>query len=67
MFFKAKLTADLNHDLGTKTHLGSLRHVGDSSVKGFMMPNLLPDGWKYSSSKLKISVEITSKLCLINR
>ena len=48
----AKLTADLNHDLGTKTHLGSLRHAGDSArVKGLMMPNLLPDGRKYSSNK----------------
>ena len=25
----AKLMADLNHDVGTKTHLGSLRHAGD--------------------------------------
>ena len=25
----AKLTADLNHDVGTKTRLGSLRHAGD--------------------------------------
>ena len=33
----AKLMADLNHDLGTKTHLGSLRHAGDSSrVKGLI-------------------------------
>ena len=31
LFFNAmaKLTADLNHDLGTKTRLGSLRHTGD--------------------------------------
>ena len=31
LFFNAmaKLTADLNHDLGTKTRLGSLRHAGD--------------------------------------
>ena len=26
----AKLAADLNHDLGTKTHLGSLRHASAS-------------------------------------
>ena len=69
LFFNmAKLTADLNHDLRTKTHLGYLRHAGDSSrIKGLMMPNLLPGGRKYSSNKLRISVEITSKLCLINR
>ena len=55
----AKLTAHLNHHLGTKTHLGSLRHAGDSSrVKGFMMPNLLP--WE----RAQISEEITSKLRL---
>ena len=48
----AKLTADLNHDLRTKTHLGSLRHAGDSSrVKGLMMPNQLPGRRKYSSNK----------------
>ena len=64
----AKLTADLNHDLRTKTHLGSLRHAGDSSrVKGLMMPNHLPGERKYSSNKPCISVEIRSKLCLINR
>ena len=64
LFFNmAKLTADLNHDLRTKTHLGSLRHAGDSSrIKGLMMPNLLPGGRKYSSNKHWISVEITSKL-----
>ena len=44
----AKLMADLNHHLGTKTHLGSLRHAGDSSrVKGLMMSNVLPGGRKY--------------------
>ena len=62
-FDMAKLTADLNHDLRTGTHLGSLRHAGDSSrIKGLMMPNLLPGGRKYSSNKFWISVEITSKL-----
>ena len=35
--WKAKLTADLNHDLRTKTNLGD-----SSRVKGLMMPNLLP-------------------------
>ena len=64
----AKLTAYLNHDLGTKTLLVSLRNAGDlMRVKGLMMPNLLPGGRKYSLNKLRISVEITSKLCLINR
>ena len=59
----AKLTADLNHDLGTRTHLGSLRHAGDSSkIKGLMMANLLPGGRKYSSNKHWISVELRSKL-----
>ena len=59
----SKLTADLNHDLRTKTHLGSLRHAGDSwRIKGLMMPNLLPGGRKYSSNKRWTSVEITSKL-----
>ena len=59
----AKLAADLNHDLRARTHLGSLRHAGDSSrIKGLMMPNLLPGGHKYSSNKRWISVEITSKL-----
>ena len=69
LFFNmAKIMADLNHDLGTKTHLGSLRHAGDSSrIEGLMMPNLLPGGRKYSLNKLRRSVEITSKLCLINR
>ena len=40
LFFNmAKLTADLNH-------------AGDSStIKGLMMPNLLPGGRKYSSNK----------------
>ena len=58
----AKLMADLNHDLGTKTLLISLRNAGDlTRVKGLMMPNLLPGGHKYSSNKLRISVEITSK------
>ena len=67
LFFNmAKLTADLNHDLRTKTLLVSLRNAGDLRVKGLMMPNLLPGGRKYSSNKLRISVEITSKLCLIN-
>ena len=48
----AKLTADLNHDLGTKTLLVSLRNAGDlTRVKGLMMPNLLPGGHKYSSNK----------------
>ena len=56
------LTADLNHDLGTKTNLDD-----SSRVKGLMMPNLLPGGHKYSSNKLRILVEITSKLCLMNR
>ena len=51
-----------------KTLLVSLRNAGDlTRVKGLMMPNLLPGGRKYSSNKLRISVEITSKLCLINR
>ena len=36
-----------------KTHLGSLRHAGDSwRVKGIMMPNLLPGGCKYSLNGL---------------
>ena len=62
------LTADLNHDLGTKTLLVSLRNAGDlTRVKGLMMPNLLPGGHKYSSNKLRILVEIMSKLCLMNR
>ena len=48
----AKLMADLNHDLRTRTHLGFLKHAGDSSrIKGLMMPNLLPGGRKYSSNK----------------
>ena len=65
LFFNmAKLTADLNHDLRTKTLLVSFRNAGDlTRVKGLMMPNLLPGGRKYSSNKLQISVEITSKLC----
>ena len=64
LFFNmATLTADLNHDLRTKTHLSSLRHAVDSSrIKGLMMPNLLPGGRKYSSNTRWISVEITSKL-----
>ena len=58
----AKLTADLNHDLRTKT-LVSLRNAGDlTRVKGLMMPNLLPGGRKYSLNKLRISVEITRTL-----
>ena len=64
----AKLTVDLNHDLGTKTHLCSLRDAVDPlRVKGLMMPNLLPGRRKYSSTKRCISVEIRSKLCIINR
>ena len=48
----AKLMADLNHELRKKTHLGSLRHAGDSSrVKGLMMPNHPPGGRKYSLNK----------------
>ena len=48
----AKLTADLHHDLGTKTLLVSLRNAGDlTRFKGLMTPNLLPGERKYSTNK----------------
>ena len=69
----AKLTAHLNHHLGTKTHLGSLRHTGGSSrVKGFMMPNLLPEiKWQldYKDTKINKNPFVTpnNKSCINKR